>query len=234
MNRTGTYVAFDGQGSTDPTESDIHYFNLLKAWNKSGSIDFRFTNSHEKTYQVRDSSSKATFFNRLETRLSASKNFLLIISDKTNYDRGILNWEIEKAVDYYEAVHRHDFRHLVHIGGDHRHVPPAPQKVIPGSPYGKRCGACQSDPRDALRRPSPRRLPLRPLRPRPRGRCEVPRRPYRSRIARRQVGDEQPPDPMRRLQLRQGKPLPGITGERMTAIQELYTNNRKLSSLEKR
>ena len=102
MNRTGTYVAFDGQGSTDPTESDIHYFNLLKAWNKSGSIDFRFTNSHEKTYQVRDSSSKATFFNRLETRLSASKNFLLIISDKTNYDRGILNWEIEKAVDYYE------------------------------------------------------------------------------------------------------------------------------------
>ena len=85
MNRTGTYVAFDGQGSTDPTESDIHYFNLLKAWNKSGSIDFRFTNSHEKTYQVRDSSSKATLFNRLETRLSASKNFLLIISDKTNY-----------------------------------------------------------------------------------------------------------------------------------------------------
>ena len=25
MNRTGTYVAFDGQGTTDPTESDIHY-----------------------------------------------------------------------------------------------------------------------------------------------------------------------------------------------------------------
>ena len=102
MNRTGTYVAFDGQGSTDPTESNIHYFNLLKAWNKSGSIDFRFTNSREKTYQVHGSSSKATLFNRLETRLSASKNFLLIISDNTNYDRGILNWKIEKAVDYYE------------------------------------------------------------------------------------------------------------------------------------
>lgn len=102
MNRTGTYVAFDGQGTTDPTESDIHYYNLLKAWNQSGSIDFRFTNSHEKTYQVRDSSSKTTLLNRLETRLSASKNFLLIITDKTNYDRGILNWEIEKAVDYYK------------------------------------------------------------------------------------------------------------------------------------
>lgn len=102
MNRTGTYVAFDGQGTTDPTESDIHYYNLLKAWDKSGCIDFKFTNSHEKTYQVRDSSSKATLFSRLEKRLSASKNFLLIITDRTNYDRGILNWEIEKAVDYYK------------------------------------------------------------------------------------------------------------------------------------
>lgn len=45
---------------------------------------------------------KATLLNRLRTRLSASKNFLLIITDKTNYDRGILNWEIEKAVDYYK------------------------------------------------------------------------------------------------------------------------------------
>ena len=102
MNRTGTYVAFDGQGTTDQTESDIHFYNLLKAWDRLGSIDFKFVNSHEKTYQVRDSSSKTTLLNRLESRLSASKNFLLIISDKTNYDRGILNWEIEKAVDYYK------------------------------------------------------------------------------------------------------------------------------------
>jgi hypothetical protein len=102
VNRTGTYVAFDGQGTTNPAESDIHYYNLLKAWNKSRNIDFKFTNSHEKTYQVRDSSSKTTLLNRLSTRLSASKNFLLIITDKTNYDRGILNWEIEKAIDYYE------------------------------------------------------------------------------------------------------------------------------------
>ena len=31
-----------------------------------------------------------------------SKNMLLIISDDTNYDRGLLNFEIEKAVDYYK------------------------------------------------------------------------------------------------------------------------------------
>ena len=26
----------------------------------------------------------------------------MIITDRTNFDRGILNWEIEKAADYYE------------------------------------------------------------------------------------------------------------------------------------
>ena len=27
--RNGTYIAFDGQGTTSPDESDIKYFNLL-------------------------------------------------------------------------------------------------------------------------------------------------------------------------------------------------------------
>lgn len=63
---------------------------------------------------------------------------------------------------------------------------------------------------NALQRTSPRWFPLRPLRARPRGRREAPRRSYHPRIARWQVGDVQPPDPMRGLQLRQGKPLHGI------------------------
>ena len=28
MARTGTYVAFDGQGTTNPTKSDIHYYDV--------------------------------------------------------------------------------------------------------------------------------------------------------------------------------------------------------------
>jgi len=34
-------------------------------------------------------------------RLRNSKNMLLVLSDDTNYDRGMLNFEIEKAVDLY-------------------------------------------------------------------------------------------------------------------------------------
>lgn len=102
MARTGTYVAFDGQGTTDPTKSDIHYFNLLKAWDSSDDIEFHFINSHDKTSAVRDSSKRETLLARLRDRLSKSKNFLVIISEDTNYDRGILNWEIEQAVDTYK------------------------------------------------------------------------------------------------------------------------------------
>ena len=100
--RNGTYVAFDGQGTTNPTQSDIKYYALLKAWNQSEQRDLRFSDSHQKTYSVLDSSSLTTLKNRLLERMRNSKNMLVIISDDTNFDRGLLNFEIEKAVDHYE------------------------------------------------------------------------------------------------------------------------------------
>lgn len=99
--RNGTYVAFDGQATTNPTQSDMRYYGLLQKWNKSNNSDLKFSDSHKKTYQVKDTSSKITLQNRLLERLKNSKNFLLIISDDTNYDRGMLNFEIEKAVDKF-------------------------------------------------------------------------------------------------------------------------------------
>ena len=60
-NRTGTYVAFDGLGETDPTKSDFRYYATIQAWSANKNIEFKLTNSHEKTYAVRDSSSKATW-----------------------------------------------------------------------------------------------------------------------------------------------------------------------------
>ena len=33
--RNGTYIAFDGQGTTDPTKSDMKYYGLLQRWNSS-------------------------------------------------------------------------------------------------------------------------------------------------------------------------------------------------------
>lgn len=100
--RNGTYVAFDGNGQTDPTKGDLKYLGILRAWKESDNIDFNFTDSHKKTYQVRDTSSEETLKSRLEERMRNSKNMLVIISDDTNFDRGLLNWEIKTAHDKYE------------------------------------------------------------------------------------------------------------------------------------
>lgn len=100
--RNGTYVAFDGNDTTDPTKSDIKYYELLRVWNKNKNYAFTFSDSHKKTYQVRDSSSVETLQNRLLERMRLSKNMIVIVSEDTAWDRGMLNFEIEKAVDYYK------------------------------------------------------------------------------------------------------------------------------------
>ena len=55
--RYGTYVAFHANNTKEPTETDIKYYNLLKAWQVRSDNVFSFVNSHEKTAAVRDSSS---------------------------------------------------------------------------------------------------------------------------------------------------------------------------------
>lgn len=99
--RNGTYVAFDGQGEENPVNSDWHYFELLKAWQQNDNVWFNFVNSHEKTYAVRDTSSLETLKGRLLERMRNSKNMLVIVSPQTNKNRGLLNWEIEQAVEKY-------------------------------------------------------------------------------------------------------------------------------------
>ena len=95
--RNGTYVAFDGLDTTNPTVGDIKYFNLLKRWNTSR--DFSFSDSHKKTYRVLDLSTKLTLQSRLSERLRHSKNMVLILTTKTRHDREMLNYEIRKAVE---------------------------------------------------------------------------------------------------------------------------------------
>ncbi len=100
--RTGVYVAFHAGDTTDPTESDIRYYNMLQAWNKNKDVDFSFINSHEKTAAVRDSSKKSTLFDRLKERLRKSKNMVLIIGQTTRGDTDWVPAEIEYAVDTCE------------------------------------------------------------------------------------------------------------------------------------
>lgn len=101
-NRTGTYVAFDGLGKTDPSKSDFRYYATIQAWCSNRNIEFKITNSHEKTYSVRDSSSKETLYARIQERLRLSKNMLIILTKDTRYTGSVLSYEIEQAIDNYK------------------------------------------------------------------------------------------------------------------------------------
>lgn len=103
MNRTGTYVAFDGLGQADPSKSDFRYYATLQAWTANRNIDFKLINSHDKTYAVRDTSLRATLYARIQERLRTSKNMLVIISDDTRYTGSVLSYEIEQAIDNYHV-----------------------------------------------------------------------------------------------------------------------------------
>lgn len=101
VNRTGTYIGFDGLGQPDPTKSDFRFYATIQGWSASKYSDFRFTNSHEKASAVRDTSKLATLQASIRQRLQASKNMLIVLSNDTRKSGSVLSWEIEKAVDSY-------------------------------------------------------------------------------------------------------------------------------------
>ena len=100
--RNGTYIAFDGLGQTDPTLSDFKYYSLMQAWNSQGHVEFKYVDSHDKTYAVRDTSLITTLQDRIRERLANSKNVIVILSSNTRSSGSILTYEIEQAVDKYK------------------------------------------------------------------------------------------------------------------------------------
>lgn len=97
--RNGTYIAFHAGGTTDPTASDMKYYQLLRAWHIRGDEDFYFVNSHDKTGAVRDTSLRETLRRSLAERLRHSKNMLLVLGRTARFDTDWVPFEIEYAVD---------------------------------------------------------------------------------------------------------------------------------------
>lgn len=97
--RNGTYVAFHAGGTSDPTASDIRYYRTLKMWEANSNIEFKMNDSHEKTYAVRDTSTRETLASRLKERLKNSCNFLLLVSPRTKNDTDWVPFEIEYGID---------------------------------------------------------------------------------------------------------------------------------------
>lgn len=118
--RSGTYVAFYAAGTSDPTASDIRYYNLLRAWHENEGIDFHFVNSHDKSAAVRDSSSRQRLKVVLAERLRNSKNMVLILGKSTKLDRDWVPFEIAYAVDSCEIpiiAAYPDYSYILNPGG---------------------------------------------------------------------------------------------------------------------
>lgn len=100
--RSGTYVAFHAAGTSDPTASDIKYYNLLRAWKELENCEFSFVNSHDKAAAVRDTSNRQRLRTVLAERLRNSKNMVLILGATTRFDTDWVPFEISYAVDNCE------------------------------------------------------------------------------------------------------------------------------------
>lgn len=99
--RNGTYSAFyvaDPFSATNlgaHATKDFRYYNLLRAW-KADDTSFPFIDSHNKNYNVRDSSDwERTLKPRIRERLRNSKNMILFLSSITKNSQAL-----REEVDY--------------------------------------------------------------------------------------------------------------------------------------
>ena len=103
MYRNANYTAFyvdepfsDNNLKAHSTK-DFCYYHLICAWKNKGIVP-SFIDAHDKTYNVRDSSTFDTLKNRLRERLKKSKNILLIMSKITKASKA-LSEEIDYGVN---------------------------------------------------------------------------------------------------------------------------------------
>lgn len=114
--RNGNYAAFyvaepfNASALGAHATKDFCYYNMLKAW-KGNDFTFPFNDSHDKTYNVRDSSDwETTLKPRLRERIRNSKNIVFFLSSNTvnsralkeEIDYGINNQELPVIVIYPE------------------------------------------------------------------------------------------------------------------------------------
>jgi len=86
-----TYVCFDA-------DTDMHYYNLMKAWKENDRFAFDFHNAHEIN-NLRDGSSEATIKAKLRERLKNTKVLIILIGANTRNLYKYVRWEIEYALE---------------------------------------------------------------------------------------------------------------------------------------
>jgi hypothetical protein len=88
--RNKTYICFDG-------DTDMSYYRLMTAWHANPKFSFEFQNAHDLN-TARDSSQEESVKRQLRERFANSRDFIVLIGEKTKLLRKFVAWEMEVAV----------------------------------------------------------------------------------------------------------------------------------------
>jgi hypothetical protein len=88
--RNKTYICFDG-------DTDMSYYRLMTAWHANQKFSFEFQNAHDLN-TARDSSQEESVKRQLRERFANSRDFIVLIGEKTKLLRKFVAWEMEVAV----------------------------------------------------------------------------------------------------------------------------------------
>lgn len=88
--RNKTLVSFDG-------DTDMPYYRLMQAWKQNDGIKFNFYDAHDLN-TARDWSLEESIKAQLAVRIRNSKNFVLLVGERTRYLTKFVRWEIEQAI----------------------------------------------------------------------------------------------------------------------------------------
>lgn len=86
-----TYVCFDA-------DTDMRWYQLMKAWKENDNIAFDFQNAHEIN-NLRDGSSEETIKRKLRERLANTMVLVVLIGNNTRNLYKFVRWEIEYALE---------------------------------------------------------------------------------------------------------------------------------------
>lgn len=73
------------------------YYRLMQAWKQNDGITFNFYDAHDLN-TARDSSLEASIKAQLMERMRNSREFVLLVGERTRYLTKFVRWEIEQAL----------------------------------------------------------------------------------------------------------------------------------------
>jgi hypothetical protein len=89
--RNKTYVGFDA-------DTDMNYYRLMQAWKKHEHVDFNFYNVHDINPNT-SLTSEIAIKKQLKERFENTKNFVLLVGEKTKNLHRYVRWEIDQAIE---------------------------------------------------------------------------------------------------------------------------------------